>query len=113
MISLCLCLVCFYVISVFSVLVCLFPCLFRCLLFRAYLVFRSTSSVIFVCVYLCVSVYWGSLGLRVVLGSCVSDSMISNQGSLLTYSNSFLLEKHSINQERIRRLLDAQEFHVG
>ena len=38
--------------------------------------------------------------------------MISNQGSLLTTSNLFL-EKNSINQERIRGLLDAQELLVG
>ena len=37
--------------------------------------------------------------------------MIANQGSLLTYSNLFL-EKHSTNQERIHRLLDARELHV-
>ena len=38
--------------------------------------------------------------------------MISNQGSLLTYSNLFV-KQHNINQERIRRLLDAWDFHVG
>ena len=38
--------------------------------------------------------------------------MSANQGSLLTTSN--LFEKiHGINQERIRRLLDARELHVG
>ena len=49
----------FVFISVFSSLVCLFPCLFMCSLFRVSLVFRSESLVVFVCVYLCVSVYWG------------------------------------------------------
>ena len=78
MISLCLCLVCFCVISVFSTLVRLFPCLFRCFLFRAFLVFRLASSVIFICVYFCVSLYWGSPGLRVFLGSWVSDAMTAN-----------------------------------
>ena len=48
-------------ISVFFALVCLFPCLFMCFLFRVSLVFMSTSSVVSVCVNLCVSVYWGSL----------------------------------------------------
>ena len=38
----------------FSDLVCLFPCLFMCFLFRVSLVFMSASSVVFVCVYLCV-----------------------------------------------------------
>ena len=46
-------------IYVFSALVRLFPCLFICFLFRVSLVFRSASSVVFVCVYFCVSVYWG------------------------------------------------------
>ena len=36
--------------------------------------------------------------------------MIANQGSILTPSN--ILEKHSINQERIRGLLDARELLV-
>ena len=49
----------FVFIYVFSALVCLFPCLFMCSLFRVSLVFRSTSSVVFFCVYFCVSVYWG------------------------------------------------------
>ena len=61
MIGLCLCLVCFVFIYVFSALVCLFPCLFMCFMFKVSLVFMSESSVVFVCVYLCVSVYWGSL----------------------------------------------------
>ena len=37
--------------------------------------------------------------------------MTANQGSLLTYSN--LFGKHNINQERIRRLLDARESPPG
>ena len=78
----------------FSTLVCLFLCLFMCVMFRVSLVFRSASSVVFVCVYFCVSIYLGFLvlvisGVRVVLGSCLSDAMISNHGSLLTYSNLF------------------------
>ena len=47
----------FVFISVFSTLVCLFPYLFMCPLFRVYLVFRLASSVTFVCVYFCVYVY--------------------------------------------------------
>ena len=39
--------------------------------------------------------------------------MTANQGSLLTASTLFEKKKLSINPERIRRLLDAQEFHVG
>ena len=42
-------------ISMFSTLVCLFICLFMCVMFRVSLVFRSTSLVVSVCVY----VYWG------------------------------------------------------
>ena len=40
------------------------------------------------------------------------DVMPAIQGSLSTVSK-ILLEKQSINQERICRLLDAREFHVG
>ena len=58
----------FVLMSVFSALVCLFPFLFMCSLFRVSLVFRSVSSVMFVCVYFCVYVYWGFLVL-VCLGS--------------------------------------------
>ena len=47
----------FLLIAMFSALVCLFPCLFMCFLFRVSLVFMSASSVVFVCVYLCVSIY--------------------------------------------------------
>ena len=49
----------FLFISVFYALVCLFPCLFMCFLFRVSLVFMLASLVVFVCVYFCVSVYWG------------------------------------------------------
>ena len=38
--------------------------------------------------------------------------MIANQGFLFTYSNIFV-KQHNINQERIRRLLDARDLHVG
>ena len=41
----------------FFSLVCLFIHLFMCVIFRIYLVFRSASSVMFVCVYFCVSIY--------------------------------------------------------
>ena len=41
----------------------LFLCLFTCFLFRVCLVFISASSVMFVCVYFCVSIFWGFLGL--------------------------------------------------
>ena len=44
-------------IYVFSALVCLFLFLFMCVMFRVSLVFMSASSVVFVCVYFCVSVY--------------------------------------------------------
>ena len=37
----------------FFSLVCLFLRLFMCVMFRISLVFRSASSVMFVCVYLC------------------------------------------------------------
>ena len=40
------------------------------------------------------------------------DVMPAIQGSLSTLSKIFL-EKQSINPERICRLLDAREFHVG
>ena len=46
-------------IYVFSSLVCLFLCLFMCVTFKVSLVFMSASSVVSVCVYLCVSVYLG------------------------------------------------------
>ena len=46
-------------IYVFSALVCLFLCLFMCVMFRVSLVFMPASSVVSVCVYLCVSIYWG------------------------------------------------------
>ena len=39
------------------------------------------------------------------------DSMNANRVSLLTTLN--LVGKTQYNQGRIRRLLDAQEFHVG
>ena len=39
------------------------------------------------------------------------DAMNANQGSLLTTSN--LVGKTQFNQERICRVLDAREFHVG
>ena len=61
MISLCLCLVCFFCLFqlFFFALVCLFLHLFMCVMFRISLVFRSVSLVMFVCVYLFVSGYWG------------------------------------------------------
>ena len=46
-------------IYVFFALVCLFLCLFMCVMFRVSLVFMSSSLVVSVYVYLCVSVYWG------------------------------------------------------
>ena len=55
-------------ISVFSTLVYLFLCLFMCVMFRVSLVFRSASSVVSVCVYFCVSIYWG-FPVLVCLGS--------------------------------------------
>ena len=51
-------------IYVFATLVCLFLCLFVCAMFRVSLVFRSTSSVVSVCVYFCIcllGVPWFSL----------------------------------------------------
>ena len=39
------------------------------------------------------------------------DAMNANQRSLLTTLN--LVGKTQHNQERIRRVLDAREFHVG
>ena len=45
------------VFFVFSALVCIFLCLFLCFLFRVSFVFMLASSVVFVYVYLCVSVY--------------------------------------------------------
>ena len=108
----------FVFIFVFYALVCLFLCLFMCVMFRVSLVFMSASSVVSIFLFIYVFLFTkGSLflfgpGFRVVLGSCVSDTMTSNQGSLLTYSN-LLKKKHSINQERIHRLLDARELHVG
>ena len=48
----------FVFIYVFSDLVCLFLCLFMCFLFRVSLVFMSTSSVVSICVYFSISIYW-------------------------------------------------------
>ena len=42
---------------------------------------------------------------------CVCDAMNANRGSLLTTSH--LVGKTQHNQERICKVLDAQEFHVG
>ena len=53
---------------VYSTLECLFLCLFMCVMVRVSLVFRPTSSVVYVCVYFCVSVYWG-FPVLVCLGS--------------------------------------------
>ena len=39
------------------------------------------------------------------------DAMNANRESILTTSN--LVRKTQFNKERIRRVLDAQEFHVG
>ena len=39
------------------------------------------------------------------------DAMLESQGSLLTESI-IIMDKHSINPERIRRVLDAREFQV-
>ena len=39
------------------------------------------------------------------------DAMPDSQGSLLTEST-IIMDEHSINPERIRRVLDAREFHV-
>ena len=38
-------------------------------------------------------------------------SMLRSQGSLLNESK-IIIDEHSINPERIRRVLDAWEFHV-
>ena len=42
---------------------------------------------------------------------CLRDAMLGSQGSLLTESK-IIMDEHSINRERIRRVLDALEFHV-
>ena len=39
------------------------------------------------------------------------DSMLESQEYLLTEST-IIMDEHSINPERIRRVLDAQEFQV-
>ena len=39
------------------------------------------------------------------------DAMIESRGSLLTEST-IIMDKQSITQERIRRVLDGQEFQV-
>ena len=39
------------------------------------------------------------------------DAMLESQGSLLTEST-IIMNKYSINLERIRRVLDAREFQV-
>ena len=39
------------------------------------------------------------------------DAMLESQGSLLTEST-IIMDKPSINLERIRRVLDAREFRV-
>ena len=40
---------------------------------------------------------------------CVCDAMLESQGSLLTEST-IIMSEHSINPERIYRVLDAREF---
>ena len=42
---------------------------------------------------------------------CVCDAMLESRGSLLTDST-IIMDNHSINPERIRRVLDALEFQV-
>ena len=42
---------------------------------------------------------------------CLCDAMRGSQGSLLIKSK-IIMDEHSINPERIRRVLDALEFHV-
>ena len=108
-------LVCSMLFLHFSIIVCQFICLVIYVLFRVCLVFILASFVICLFVgYFPVSVYWGfpvlaCFGFRIVLGSvCAMPCAI--QGSLSTVSK---LEKQSINLERICRLLDAREFHVG
>ena len=67
MIDLCLCLVYSYVyfcVFYFNVSI----SMLMCVMFRVSLVFRSSSSVVSVCVYFCVSVYWG-FPVLVCLGS--------------------------------------------
>ena len=39
------------------------------------------------------------------------DAMLESQESLLTEST-IIIDEHSINPEMIRRMLDAQDFHV-
>ena len=39
------------------------------------------------------------------------DAMLESQGSLLTKFK-IIMDEHSINLERIRRVLDAREFQV-
>ena len=39
------------------------------------------------------------------------DAMLESQGSLLTEST-IIMDEHSINPKRIRRVLDAWEFQV-
>ena len=39
------------------------------------------------------------------------DAMLESQGSLLT-EFTIIMDEHSINPERIRRVLDAREFQV-
>ena len=39
------------------------------------------------------------------------DAMLESQGSLLTEST-IIMDKQSITPERIRRVLNAREFHV-
>ena len=60
-----------------------------------------------VCRVLCLVCVWQVI----LLFCCLRDAMCGSQGSLLTESK-IIMDEHSINPERIRRVLDALEFHV-
>ena len=111
-------LVCSRLFLCFSILVCQFLCLVICVLFRVCLVFVLASFVICLFVgYFLVSVHWGfpvlvCFGFRIVLGSvCVMPCLLFKD--LFQPCPKILLEKPSINPERVCKLVDAREFHVG
>ena len=104
-------LVCSRLVLRFYILVCQFLCLFICVLFRVCLVFILACDLsirrLFSYFYLL-----GVLGFRIVLGSvCMMPCLLFKD--LFRPCPKILLEKQSINPERICRLLDAREFHVG
>ena len=60
-----------------------------------------------VCQVLCLVCVWQVI----LLFCCLLDAMRGSQAYLSTRSK-IIMDEHSINPERIRRVLDALKFHV-